>query len=432
MLDQADISNETFAGAIFASVAELAGLGPGARRRLAAMITGAMPGNKDRGIYALCAAIQEAECDTDLGTLLNPRQTALSPLFAAFLNYLATTVGPDELDLVARHCLRLGVDRSEAARKSAVSALGALLYRHRRDTFATKRRWKHYKALRGFLAAQDRTYPCDTDALSFWLAFPTREGWGQIKGCVDGFINLDQSLRDKGVMHALHNAEPLTAPGIAEAALEPVEGITLPEETLGAALDSFAQSPIKPFKDVELVTLDVVFRMGLHAKVWPETAECRLRYAPLQAILVQAQRDGSTSNMDGDMVAERLQSPATLRDRLRSWSRHCEDLLYLALKLHPDLCKGGNGGDPGAEADRKKRLANLQRRSAFEAMSEGDLACHLMALVPALVATRDHLSAVVDRLNALGADTIKHNDDRFTDEVLRRYGLERTGQDGKG
>ena len=214
------------AESVFASVCDFAELGLGERRRLAAMIAGTQSGNKDRSIYALCAAIQEAACDTDLGSLLDRQRTGLRPLFAAFLNYLATTGNADDLAMVERHCLRLGRDPSEAARKSAASELGALLYRHRRDAFATEIAWQRYKTLRDFLNAQGRSFPCDTDALSFWLEHLDPDVWGQIKTCVQGFIDLDLCLRDRDVICALQHAATLSTPGVAEADLEPVEEVT--------------------------------------------------------------------------------------------------------------------------------------------------------------------------------------------------------------
>ena len=418
------------AESVFASVCDFAELGLGERRRLAAMIAGTQSGNKDRSIYALCAAIQEAACDTDLGTLLDKQRTGLRPLFAAFLNYLATTGNADDLDMVERHCLRLGRDPSEAARKSAASELGALLYRHRRDAFATEVAWRRYKTLRDFLNAQGRSFPCDTDALSFWSEHLDPDAWGQIKTCVQGFIDLDLCLRERDVICALRHAAPLSTPGVAEADLEPVEEVTPLEDTLTAALDSFAQCPLKPFKGTEMEVLAIVFSLGHRAKSWPQSAECRLRYAPLQAILVQAQRDGTLDAVDRDSIASRLQSSACLRDALRSLSRHCADLLYLALTLHPDLCERVDSSPPGTEADRDKRLKGFRRRSAIQHLSDGTLARHLMALVPALVATRDHLGAALDRLEGLEPKIISQNEDHFLSAVLRRYGVERTGQDG--
>ncbi|MCC5967243.1 MAG: hypothetical protein JJU24_14020 [Natronohydrobacter sp.] len=217
MLDQAQFSDDTHAVAVFGSAADFGGLGLQARRKLAAMISGTIPGNKDRGIYALCAAIQDAGRGGDLGTLLDPQQRALPPILAAFLNYLATVGSPEDLDLVETQCLRLGSDRSETVRKSAVSALAALLYRHRLQAFATEAAWGRYQALRRFLAQQGRSNPCDTDALTFWQANPDANTWGQIRACVHGFIDLDLSLQDKGVMRALHQAQDLSSPTIPEA-----------------------------------------------------------------------------------------------------------------------------------------------------------------------------------------------------------------------
>lgn len=428
MLDQAQFSDETHAVAVFGSAADLAGLGLQARRQLAAMISGTIPGNKDRGIYALCAAIQDAGRGGDLGTLLDPQQRALPPILAAFLNYLATVGSPEDLDLVETQCLRLGSDRSEAVRKSAVSALAALLYRHRLQAFATEAAWGRYQALRRFLAQQGRSNPCDTDALTFWHANPDANTWGQIRACVHGFIDLDLSLQDKGVIRALHQAEDLSSRTIPEAGLSPLEAITPHEDTLGAALEFLETSPIKPFKRVELATMDVLFSLGCHAKTWPQSTDCRLRFATLQSILVQAQRDGTLGRMNRASMQDRLQPSASLFQTLHGLSLHCKDLLNLALLLQPELAKTRKA--PAIDPDSGKRIEGFRRRAAIRDMPEADLIRHLMKLVPALADVTTYIDSVQKRLKAVGADTIKQNEALFLNEVSRRYGLERTEQNG--
>ncbi len=287
-------------------VIEAARLSSAERRKLVAIVSGAVPGNRDRPLFLLARAIEQL-LDEDriprrpgvLFNLLasNPGKGLASRLDLALLNFLASMDDYRYFEAIASAMDRLAASSlGLEAIKGCTSNLASCLHKYRAQHLSTQRHRQKFADIAQFLASRPSEEPEDADALEFWRREATSTRWTLFETVLQALVSY--SLASE-VIRATKGSFSLDAEG-------PFDGVSGSAdfalgslvEMLNIAIDAMDQPHLKIFKNKELSLLRRIATLGRFAATWPRSTFTLCALAPYQASIVQnsatRQRRGTT------------------------------------------------------------------------------------------------------------------------------------------
>ena len=362
------------------TVADAQGLRPDERMRIARIVLGAIPGNRDRPLYLLARSISQIDRSLDLSLfdlVAAPANTGSGLLLwlgdRALLDFLASMDGYaffDEIrDAVGE---LLAADGSDEAVRACASRFARALYRYRQTHLPHERHRKAFNDIRAFLSEQTppRTGPSDGDALTFWTENGTRAHWTTY----DAVLASMMSFADALVLEASRTPASLDDIDLDRLSVAAGMGPDAGESAailLEEAVICLENLPLKMFLGRELVRLRQLARLGRFAASWPHSSVALLALGPIQGSVIQHLRthtvhpDIKPAASSGDGYADTLSAYAELGERAR-------DFLKLIAAVTGD--DENASAQPMNEALREleardreaaKRIQSMMRRKSF-------------------------------------------------------------------
>lgn len=398
MIENEQVGNDVDA------VTEAHGLRSEQRLRLARIVTGAVPGNRDRPLYLLAQAISRlhhaqnlsffdlvAAPDTGSGLLLWLGDRAL-------LDFLASMDGYSHFDEVrdAVEKLLAGAGAAEGVRICA-SRFARALYRYRQQYLPDERHRKVFREIRSFLARAEpaRAALGDGDALVFWAAHGTRSHWTTYEAVLSSMMSFADAfeLRASRTYASLDDLDLDRMPAGSGTGLSSGE---CARSLLSEAVARLEEGSLKLFLAKELVQLEQLARLGRFAASWPRSSLAMLALGPLQASAIQRLRTGtarphtkSAARMN-DGYAETLSAYSDLAER----ARDC--LMLVAGTERFDENASVEPMDAvlreleSRDREAAKRIQSMMRRKSFAGIGPD-------ALIEVLDAAQDELLTVAER-----------------------------------
>lgn len=364
------------------------------RMQLVRIITGAIPGNRDRPLFLL--AMKLCQADTrDIFDLILPGQTTLVRLDAALLDFIFTVA---TVDAVAFNTLLKELDASRQTEKSisaAASALSCVLHGYRARVLPETRYHNVFTAIRRFFAhyrPQDTT-PRDGDALMFWEAEGTCSFLTRFVSALNALSDFADAIRlaeswQFGV--ALDDRDALALPD--DAGKEHEANDPLAPDLLEASITALAETPLKILMVNEIDTLRVLISISSAARRWPTDTRAAIGFGPIQSMITEGRRRDPNAP-DIAAYLSRAESYTDMPIRYTLLNEKMLDSLHLAhLYSLPDSETGS--ARSSMKAERKKRIAAIERRKSFSEMKVAARRATLAQLVEPLMTLRALLEMV--------------------------------------
>lgn len=385
------------------------------RDKLARIVIGAIPGNRDRPLHALARALQRhadrvgRAGEVDLFGLLADAACGrtgygLSRLSVALLDFLATMDGYQHFDSIADAVAAITAEGAgEDGFARGRSLLSASLHRYRVDHMPYETRRQAFTEIHRWVAS-DRAgaqIPGDGDAIAFWAEMAEDGAWTTYVATLAAF----DDFREARTLRTSASAVSLDA--LAEAGFDAAIGMG--DETgrenasFDEAIESVATAKIKVLKGVEVTSLKRVAAVSQAMTHWPRCGVAALTFGPVQNVLVQLKRDHA--------APEKLAEVAACLDftdydsqisELTRLARSCRDVMSLYAKLAADagLIDGTGPAASTLDADTEKRIIQLLRRRSFAELTSEELLERLGEVVPGLVDIEAQLAALLRGLAA--------------------------------
>jgi len=388
------------------AVAEANRLKSGQRTRLARIVTGAVPGNRDRPLYLLAHAISRLDQARDLSLFdLVAAPAAAGSGFLLWLgdrvllDFLASMDGYAHFDEVRAAVEELlAAAGSEDAVRACASRFARVLYRYRQQYLPEERHRKAFREIRTFLSSGEpaRSAPADGDALAFWAVHGTRSHWTTYEAVLSSMMSFADALelRASRTPSSLDDFDLERMPAGSGGDLSSGE---CARSLLSEAVLRLGEGALKLFLGKELVQLEQLARLGRFAASWPRSSLAMLALGPLQSSAIQQLRTGTARShatsaaRSGDGYAETHSRYSELAQRARDF------LLLLAGSARADE-------NPPVEpieillreletrdSEAAKRIQSMMRRKSLAEIGPQ----HLLA---ALDAVEDELATVSERV----------------------------------
>ena len=402
------------------------GLSVGERSMLAAIVVGAVTGNRDLPLYRLtraigrvCRSIPTAAAGGAIGLigyLLVERDPAMPRLSTALLDFLLSMDGFAEVEAIeAAVAPLLAEPGSEAAMRDCANGFARALYRYRSRHLPSERNRAKFADLRRYLGADGARarHIEDGDALDFWVDFGSRESWTLYETVLDGMVAYCLAEEECRAAAPVGGG-PLDEDGETMVLWERCERQAIAStdlgESLAEAVAAFEEMPLKVFKEVELQPIRKLARLGRFAQVWPRSSLGLMAFAPCQASIVQLVKDRAPSERLAE-VAE-CAAAADYRDVIATtagYARTLDEVAALADAV------GGDENGPRPSTEQTIPSAKdfpLMRRKSFKAMPAADLAAALDGLREPQQSLKSFLDRVVRHWSARFDKTAEENSAR--------------------
>lgn len=371
------------------------------RHTLARIVTGAVPGNRDRPLFLLALRICASDQD-DLLSLILPGSQSLRRTDTALLDFLLTvaldTTTEVEAFVVAFQAARQAPDHI----KALTSMLSTALHSYRSRALPEGRHHNVFTAVRRYLthSRPEDPSPRDGDAPRFWEAEGRRD-------LLTRYVTALQALEDYSEAERL--AETWRSPESFEVVAQLVSEVESCDnqvsdflERLMAGIDTLANAPIKLLLAQERERLA---KLAEHADLimrWPGDVQAALTMGPVQAAISQAIR-ASKPTVDFEVfMAQRPSWQAVIAqiEELAGSLNACLHLLYKS-QQHP-LETASIRSSP-ISVDQKKIIA-MERRQGFTELSIEARAEALSALIEPILLLSSMLERYRRAWRRLGPD----------------------------
>lgn len=414
------------------------------RERLIRIVTGAVPGNRDKPLHALAVAIHKLAEDQgeafracglfDLLELALKQEAGsrLGRISGALLDFLATMDNAqhfDEIETAVRVlCSDQGAkDGIAPARSAFASALHAyrvkfLPYERRRQAFESLRKFFH--------AARPGTgLPEDGDAVSFWCSEATSERWTMYSATLRAVLDFTEAAGVSRELAAPKSLDALTDLGF-ECSPETYGDDSLEELNLSGAVKALKEAQIKVFTGVQIDEIERFDMLGATAGRWCVSGLAHLCYTPVQGSLTQLLRANASSERI-EIAASCDESPSYIEKiaHLEELNAICDSVLEFARFLVEHQTEKGSALST-ADMSLNSRVRKMLRRKSFAGRSQNEVLNDLAQIAPAVAIVRQRLNSVLrqwssagfERLDALG----KQDQVRFSSKLAQLYcGAER-------
>lgn len=348
-------------------IAEAHRLSSHERQTLARIVTGAVPGNRDRPLFLLAMRLFSSG-NADLLSMIMPAASGLPRIDTALLDFLFT---------VALESTEAVTDLSaafEAARCTADPAraftptLSAVLHAYRLRVLPETRHHNVFNAVRRFLAGcrPEDPWPRDGDAPRFWVTEGRRD-------FLTRYVTALHALADYADAARLAAAwsEPLELDK-AEAFAASDENIVTDEDSLAldrlsSSLALLAEAPIKVLMAHER---EALVELGEYAPMvlrWPGDVQAALTLGPVQAAITQALRRTSGC-MDIATLIDKGPSRQDVLDRIDELDASLSACLFL---IHQSIMPDDENASVRSSlmSVDTKRIAAMKRRQGFGDLS---------------------------------------------------------------
>jgi hypothetical protein len=364
------------------------------RMQLVRIITGAIPGNRDRPLFLLAVKLCQSET-IDIFDLILPGQTTLVRLDAALLDFIFTVA---TVDSDAFHTLLKELDASRRTEKSisaAASALSRVLHGYRARVLPETRHHNVFTAIRRFFAhhrPQDPT-PRDGDALMFWEAEGTCTFLTRFVTALNALSDFADAIRLSETWRfgvALDDRDALALPD--DVGKEHKANDPLAPDLLEASITALAETPLKIVMVKEIDTLRVLISISGATRRWPCDSMAAIGFGPIQSMITEAMRRKPNA-LDVSAYLGGTESYTDIPIRYALLNEKLLDALHLAHLYSLPASETGSARS-NMNTERKKRIAAMERRKSFSEMDAAVRRATLAELIEPLVTLRTLLEAV--------------------------------------
>lgn len=396
------------------------------RTELSRIISGAIPGNRDRPLFMLALKLF-ASGNADLLSMIMPRASGLRRIDAALLDFLITVAldsAEEVSDLIAAFD---SARRTSDPARVFTSMLAAVLHAYRVRALPEARHHNVFAAVRRYLEATrpEDPWPRDGDAPRFWVAEGRRDFLTRYVTALHALADYAEAAR-----LALNWREPL-AIDAAEAVVASRSGDdamnaedSLGREGLATSLALLAEAPIKVLLAHERETLA---ELGEHAALvlrWPGDVQAALTLGPVQAAIAQALRR-TGAPVDLAAMIEKGPSRQDLLDRIKELDASLSACLHL---IHQSIAPADETGSVRSSLPTvdTRRITALKRRQGYSDRSVENRNAILTELIePVLLMARmlERYRRAWDRFDPEGGAALEHAHRKvFRDKFGMMYG----------
>jgi hypothetical protein len=335
------------------------------RIELARIITGAIPGNRDRPLFLLALRLF-ASGNTDLLSMIMPSAPGLRRIDAALIDFLITVALESAWavsDLIAAFDVSRGT--SDPAR-TFTPALAKILHAYRLRALPEARYHNVFSAVRRYLARcrPEDPWPQDGDAPRFWVAEARRD-------FLTRYVTALHAMADYAAAAQLAESwrEPQTLDATEAIVMaQSDEGIGTDEDSLGpegltTSLAMLAEAPIKVLLVHEREALAELGEYAALVLRWPGDVQAALTLGPVQAVITQAlRRSGEVVNF-AELI-EKGPSRQEVLDRMDDLHLSLSACLHLIHQSIGPADKTGSVRSSPSAVDRG-RIAMITRRKGY-------------------------------------------------------------------
>ena len=350
-------------------VAETHRLSTRERAELARIITGAIPGNRDRPLFLLALTLFASGTD-DLLSLILPGATGLRRIDTALLDFLVTGA-LETAEAVAELVAAFEAARSEPdPARAFVPTLSRALHAYRARVLPEARYRNVFAAVRRYLVGcrPDDPWPRDGDAPGFWMSEGRRDFLTRYVTALQALADYAEAARLAASWRetvTLDLAETITASALDETA-ETSEDSLSPERLV----NSFVLLKETPIKVLLANERDALAELGEFVPLvlrWPGDVQAALTLGPVQAAITQALR---VSGPPVDLAAYIDKGPSRqdVLDRIDELDACLSACLHLIHQSITPIDETDSARSIPRDVD-MGRIATMKRRQGFKSHS---------------------------------------------------------------
>ena len=411
-------------------VAEVHKLSSREREMLVRVITGVIPGNRDRPLFALAVKLYSTGY-ADLFSMMLPEVSGLRTVDKALLDFLIT-VALDSSNSVNGFFEAFDVARTSAdPARTFTKVLSATLHAYRVRALPHARHHNVFAAVRRFLARfrPDDPSPRDGDAPHFWLAegrkdFLTRyvTALNAIADYAEAIV-LATSWQESVVLDV---ADAIATTGSQQSMM--LDDDSLGPDRLAASLALLSDAPVKLLLAHER---DALAELGEYSSLvlrWPGDVQAALTHGPVQAAITQVLRR-SGAQIDMALMIEKGPSRQDVVKRIEELNASLSACLHL---IHQSITPADETGSVRStrSAVYTSSITAMKRRQGFAQLSDAKRGEVLTGLIePVLLMARvlERYQRAWERFGPdAAAELERKHREVFRDKLTEMYGREQT------
>lgn len=356
------------------------------RIELARIITGAIPGNRDRPLFLLALKLF-ASGNSDLLSMIMPSAPGLRRIDVALIDFLITVALESSWavgDLIAAFDAARGT--SDPAR-TFTPALAKILHAYRVRALPEERHHNVFSAVRRYLARcrPEDPWPQDGDAPRFWAAEARRDFLTRYATALHAIADYAAAAQLSESWRASQTFD--TAEAIAM--VQSDQDIGADEDSLGpeeltTSLAILTEAPIKVLLVHEREALAELGEYAALVRRWPRDVQAALTLGPVQAAITQALRRSGEAVSFTELI-EKGPSRKDVLDRMDDLDLSLSACLHLIHQtIAPtDKTASVRSSPPGVHP---RRIAMITRRKGYADQStEGRKAILTELIEPVLL-----------------------------------------------
>ena len=419
------------------AVAEAHGLSASVRRRFLRVVTGTIPGNRDRPAFLLAKRICAAGI-SDPFDLMLPGRGVLGQLDGALLDFLVTAAVADRREFDTLITAFTDAPSQPDPVRALASVLSRVLHGYRSRALPEARHHNLFTAIRRFYARHRPGVPepRDGDALTLWEEEGTRAFLTRHVTALNGLADFVEAARLAASWRHGVSLDDEGAPSLPEGAgADMAEDDPLAPDRLQASLAALSEAPVKLLLAREIEEIGALAAISGAARRWPSEMLAALCFGPVQNAITEALRRGTLPTALSPYL-ERAEHYEDLCARHALLQEKLLDALHL---IHLGTLSGPEraAARSSLSSQRRKRIEAMERRRSLAEMDATRRQAALMALVEPLTTLRALLEPAcaaweVCPPDALGVAQRDHKA-RFLAKFSALYAEQDAGQDaGQG
>lgn len=393
------------------------------RQTLARIVTGAIPGNRDRPLFLLAIKLF-SNGDADLLSMIMPAANGLRRIDTALLDFLLT-VALDSAEAVSKLFAAFDAARCTADPARALTpSLAAVLHAYRLRVLPETRYHNVFTAVRRFLAGSrpEDPRPRDGDAPRFWVAEGRRDFLTRYVTALQALADFAEAalLADSWRYPvSLDDPDPLKVSSAHDDSLV-AEGLC-DESDLRGSLEALVDAPIKLLLAHEREALGTLICHAALVLRWPGDVQAALTFGPVQATITQAlRRNGSP--VDLGLLIDKGPSRQDVLDRIAELDASLSACLHL---IHQSITPASEIGSARSSltAVDTRRIAAMKRRQDFTDHSIADRNAVLTELIEPVLLFNRLLQRYKRALDRLGPERGATLEQAHREMFLRKFSM---------
>ncbi len=401
------------------------------RQTLARIVTGTIPGNRDRPLFILALKLFECD-DADLLSMIMPATPGLRSIDTALLDFLVT-VALDDAEEVTELLAAFGTARASSdPARAFVPAMSKVLHAYRVRFLPDARHHNVFSAARRYLTGcrPEDPWPRDADTPRFWAAEGRREFLTRYVSALRALADYAEAARLAATWLDPVGLDDPEA--ISQLIVDPDAGATDFTDDLPLITDALgilAKAPIKLLLAHERETLqELTDHADLVART-PGDVLAALTMGPVQNAITQALRrqDGVTK------IETRIRTSATSKQVLDRLEALSETLSACLLLIHESRLPSAETASvrSSAPSGTCRRMAAMERRQGFSELTPAARAEILTGLIEPVLLLREMVDRYWRAFEKLGQNRCAELDAAhrliFSRKFVSLYGEGETG-----